>query len=262
MERILITGALGLVGTGIRPVLRKENELVLLSRRAPDHLAENEFSTIGDVADRKAVFRACEGCTGVILLAASYGVNISFEETLDANYRGTINVLDAAVEAGAKHVIFASSNHGWGFYEKKQIPVSDLAPPRPDGWYGISKIWGEAAMAYYADAYGLSTTSLRIGNTSDAVADERRTHMWMSYSDMAGLMAACLKRNDGRHQAFFATTECAQPYFDNSGVAASGFVPKDLPMNNLATDFNPRRDDHDRIGGAFVAANMFRKEKE
>lgn len=259
MGRILITGALGLVGSGIRPVLRVQNDMVLFSRQPPDQLAENEVSVIGDVADRDAVFKACEGCSGVIHLAASHGFSISFEETLDANYRGTINVLDAAVENGVQHAIFASSNHGWGFYEKAKTPVQNAASPRPDGWYGISKIWGESVMAYYADAYGLSTTSLRIGNTSESVADERRTHMWMSYRDMAGLMETCLQRRDGTHQAFFATTDCKAPYFDSSGVTRSGFSPKDPPEQNLSSDFRPEKDRHDRIGGDFVAANFFRK---
>ncbi len=261
MGKILITGANGGVGTGIRPYLRKNNALVLLGRRPMEELSDNETQVIGDVCDRDVMHKAMEGCDRLILLAASYDFNISFEETLDVNYRATISAMDSAVTHGVKSVVFASSNHGWGFHEKASAPLPNTAPPRPDGWYGISKIWGEAVMAYYADADGITTSSLRIGNTDTVVHDERRTHMWMSLRDMAGLTETCLSRRDGHHDAFFATVDGDAPYFDNSGVAAQGYVPRDAPQNHISPEFNPQTDAHDRIGGAYVAANMFRKRK-
>ncbi len=254
-----ITGAGGIVGTGIRAFLRETHELVLLSRREITDLQPGETAAIGDVCDPELLRKAMVGCDGVIILAASYGLNISFEETLNVNYRATVSIMDIAAATGVKSVIFASSNHGWGFHQKASAPLPNTAPVRPDGWYGISKIWGEAVMAYYADAYGLTTSSLRIGNTDAVVFDERRTHMWMSFRDMAGLMNACLARRTGTHEAFFATVDGMEPYFDNAGVAAQGYTPEDHPKDHFAKDFNPETCDHDRIGGPYVGANMFTK---
>ena len=68
-------------------------------------------------------------------LAAVHGHAISFEETLEANYRGTIAVYDAAVEAGAGHLVFAGTNHGWGFPPERATrrSTSGPSPPRTDG---------------------------------------------------------------------------------------------------------------------------------
>lgn len=233
-KKILITGAGGLVGSGVRPYLAEQfDEVVLLDRKAPAEVAGNERVVIGDLTDPALLAEAMAGVTGVFHLACVHGYSISFEETLDSNYRGLVQLLEAFVAVGGSHFVFASSHHGWGYHPRDEmVRVSD--PPRPDGWYAVSKIFGEAAVAHAADAHGFSALSLRIGNCDTAVLDERRTHMWMSFRDVAGLAMCGLGRPEPGHLAVFATADCVEPFFDNSGLRALGFSPHDRPQDHLA----------------------------
>lgn len=231
-SKLLITGAGGIVGTGIRPYLEEQFDLRFSMRTASDDF-EGCDVVLGDITDPEVIARAVEGCSAILHLAAAHGTGIDFDGTLDVNYLGLVALMDAAVAAGTTHVIFASSNHGWGMWPRHASPLAETAPPRPDGWYGVSKIFGEAVMAFYADTRGLRTTSLRIGNCGPAVEDERRQHMWISFADLAQLVNLSIARTDFGHRAVFATADCATPFFDNSGAVALGFETHDRPENNL-----------------------------
>ncbi len=233
-KRILITGAAGIVGTGMRPHLaRAFPEIVLVDHKPAAGLAPNEKLIVGDIADPALVSEAMAGVTGVVHLACAYGPGIGFEQMLDTNYRAFILLLDALVREGGQSFVFTSSNHGWGYYPRGSIIGVDK-PPRPDSWYGIAKIFGEALLAHYADTHSFSGVSLRIGNAHAEVGDERRTHMWISHRDLAELTRLALVSGAPGHRAVFATADCADPFFDNSGLAALGFVTRDRPEDNLA----------------------------
>lgn len=251
--RLAITGAGGIVGRGIAPYLRNRFDLVLIDRKAPDNSSPQDTWVISDIQDRAALDQALEGVDAVLHLAAVHGFSISFEETLDANYRGTISVYDAAVAAGAKHLIFASSNHGWGFRQVRQTPLSTTTPVAPDGWYGIAKMWGEAVTAYYAEAFGLHGTSLRIGHANDHVPTAREGHMWISFRDLAGLIRQVIEAPAKGHRALWATAICDAPYFDNAETLGTGWAPLDRPGSPV--DSAPAPISEDDIGGAFARAN-------
>lgn len=260
-RKLLVTGASGIVGTGLRPHLEAFYDLRLARRRAMQDIDADVETVIGDIAAPDVIARAVKGCDAILHLAAVHGTGIAFEETLDVNYAGLVALMDAAVAEDVKHVVFASSNHGWGMWPRKASPLPQTAPPRPDGWYGVSKIFGEAVMAFYADTCGIRATSLRIGNCGPAVEDERRQHMWISFADLAQLIRLSLERTDFGHRAVFATADCPTPFFDNAGARAMGFAAKDRPQNNLA---DPAIATHPpapgmegaAIGGGYAAANF------
>lgn len=260
-ERILLTGAGGIVGTGIRPFIRAAfPEVVLLDLRAPHDVAANEQVIVGDANDRAVLAQAMEGVTGVVHLACAYDLGISFEDTFETNYRGLVATLEAFVAARGSHFVFASSHHGWGYYPRGEV-VSGDAQPRPDGWYGVSKVFGEAAIAHLADSYSFSALSVRMGNIDRHVADERRTHMWMSFRDVAAVIVLGLRRPDPGHLAVFATADCADPFFDNSGLRQLGYAPLDRPEDNLATpDIASQKPllgiAGEAVGGGYAATNF------
>ncbi len=260
-EKILLTGASGLVGSGIRPYLAERfAEIVLLDRTAPADLAGNERVVVGDLTDRAVLAEAMAGVTGVIHLACAHGFTISFEDTIDSNYRGLVRLLEAFVAAGGSHFVYASSHHGWGFYPRGEL-VQETDPPRPDGWYAVSKIFGEAAVAHLANAHGFSALSLRIGNSGPAVTNERCTHMWTSFRDVADLAIRGLQRPELGHRAVFATADCAEPFFDNSGLAELGFTTSDRPENNLAQPSIATEPKADglmglAVGGGYAVTNL------
>lgn len=234
MDTLLITGAAGHVATGIRSFLRPLYHLRLFDIAPVYDARPGEDTVVGDIAKPADVAAAMQGVDKVLHLACRHGPSIDFEDTLDVNYRGTINLIEASLRENVRHLVFASSNHGWGLYPRADTPLSDAAAPRPDGWYGISKIWAEATLAYYAHANDKIITSLRIGNCSARVNDERCSHMWISFADLASLIELALSRDDTGHRAVFATADCADPFFDNSGAKKMGFAPVDAASDHMA----------------------------
>ena len=82
------------------------------------------------------------------------------------NSLGTYCLYEACVRRGCGRVVFASTNHVTGMYEKEGIPTDPDMPVRPDSFYGASKAHGEALGRYYADHFGLAVICLRIGSSS------------------------------------------------------------------------------------------------
>lgn len=261
MRKLLITGAAGGLGQGVLDCLRSRFRLRLLDIAAFGEVHPEDEAITGDLSDPAVAAHAVEGCAAILHLAAVYGLTIAFEETLDANYSAVVNLMEAARRAGVRPVVFASSNHGWGFHPRSAAPLPADARPRPDGWYAVSKIWGEAVMALYGDAHGMTTTSLRIGNCGPDVPDERRSRMWISHRDLAALIMLALDRADVGHLAVFACAECDDPFFDISGARALGFTPRDRPTDHLAhpgvnVEPPPEGMAGLAIGGAYAAANF------
>jgi UDP-glucose 4-epimerase len=97
--------------------------------------------------------------------AAQHSVPIGTRDPqFDANVNivGMLNVLDAAVAAGTRKVIFASSAATYG--DVTQMPVDETAPQRPISPYGISKMVAEHYLRFYKSEHGLDYTALRYGN--------------------------------------------------------------------------------------------------
>ena len=124
---------------------------------------------------------------------------------LDSNIIGTRNVLEASVEAGAKRVIFASTNHVVGFYPLRQDPykaiydgrLGEVRRPfpmltdkevRPDSYYGVSKAFGESIGSYFHDQHGISFIAVRIGwvmTPDDPTFSPPALSLWLSHRDTA-----------------------------------------------------------------------------
>ncbi len=76
---------------------------------------------------------------------------------------GTINVLEAARQAGVRKVVFTSSG-GSIYGEPKRMPVDETAPVNPLSPYAASKVSGETYLGMYHALYGLETTALALSN--------------------------------------------------------------------------------------------------
>jgi uronate dehydrogenase len=174
-KRVLILGAAGKIGRAVRDGLRGRYRLMRLADIVPQaSAASGEDCVDAELTDMAALAKAMDGIDCVAHLA---GVSVEpderqWDQVLPANIVGAHNVFEAARQAGVKRVVFASSHHVIGFYRRADTIPAGVAP-RPDSYYGVAKVFGEAMGRLYADKFGLSVVSLRIGAYRPAPTEPR-----------------------------------------------------------------------------------------
>ncbi|MGE8941759.1 NAD-dependent epimerase/dehydratase family protein [Leptospira interrogans] len=225
MKRVLLTGAAGAVGTMIRPLLAAHYpEVVLSDVKEVKDLAKHETFIASELSDAASVERICEGIDGIIHLGG-YSVEGPWDVIHQSNIIGCYNLFEAARKKGVKRVIFASSNHAVGFYPRLQR-ISDDVVPRPDGRYGVSKLFGEGLGALYAYKHGLRVLSLRIGNVGDKPLDKRRLAIWLRPDDLVQLIRIGLEHPEIRYEVMYGVSNNETCWFDNSNAHKFGYRPK------------------------------------
>lgn len=157
--QVLITGANGTVGTAILDELREREAYEFTAIDLEEHPTVE--TTVADVADYDAIRPAFDDQDAVVHLAAYPDVDGTWEDIHSPNVRGTANVLKAAADAGVDNFVFASSIHTVGLYENELAPdlydpdfdlkIEHTDPPRPDSFYGVSKVFGEALGRLYVE---------------------------------------------------------------------------------------------------------------
>jgi uronate dehydrogenase len=224
MKRCLITGAAGGIGTRLRRLLKGVYPALRLSDRVqPADLAADEEFVAADLTDPVAVERAVAGMQGIVHLG---GVSVErpWEEILPANIVGIYNLFEAARKAGVERVVFASSNHVIGFYPRRRR-FGTAVIPRPDSRYGVSKMFGEALGALYADKYGLRVLSIRIGNFNDKPIDERRLSIWIKPEDLVQLIRIGLEHPDLHYEVVYGISANVRGWWDNEAAYRLGYRP-------------------------------------
>ncbi|CAM3063734.1 NAD-dependent epimerase/dehydratase [Ectopseudomonas mendocina] len=261
-NRLLLTGAAGGLGKVLRERLRPYTNILRLSdigEMAPAAGPHEEVVRC-DLADKAAVHQLVEG-VDAILHFGGVSVERPFEEILGANICGVFHVYEAARRHGVKRVVFASSNHVIGFYKQGQhLDANSLR--RPDGYYGLSKSYGEDMASFYFDRYGIETVSIRIGSSFPEPANRRMMSTWLSYDDLTHLLERCLYAPNVGHTVVYGMSNNREVWWDNSQAAHLGFKPKDSSevfRDKVEAQPMPAADDPARIyqGGAFVAAGPF-----
>ncbi len=223
-RRIVFTGASGGIGTMTRPLLAKLYPgLVLSDRVKPKDLQPGETFVAADLTRPEEVAAAVKGAHSIIHLGG-HSVEGTWDQILQANIIGCYNVFEAAREAGVKRVIFASSNHAVGFYPRKRKIRTDVTV-RPDSRYGVSKAFGEALGALYADKHGIAVTCLRIGNAGPRPLDVRRLSIWISPEDIVQLFRIGLEHPDIRFDILYGASDNEASWWDNSRARQLGYRP-------------------------------------
>jgi uronate dehydrogenase len=221
---VLVTGASGVIGRMIRPLLTDLGwELHCLDRN-PD--GDPDVMAI-DVLDSDALDAATVGCGAVVHLAGIPG-EAPLADILRANVHGTQAVLDAALSRGIRRVVLASSNHAVGFWERADD--GDLAVdvrPRPDTFYGVAKVAAEALGQLYADRFGLEVVSLRIGTCRSEPRNRRELSTWLSPGDAARLIDASLRGQVSGHVIAYGISANTRAWWDLSTALALGYEPAD-----------------------------------
>lgn len=224
MQNILITGAAGDVGGRMRKLLKDAYPHIRCSDvRTPADLDASDEFVSAELADYSQVEKIVAGIDGIVHLGG-HSVEGPWDTILKSNIVGCYNLFEAAYRAGVKRVVFASSNHAVGFYPRRKKIGVDVTV-RPDSRYGVSKAFGEAVGAYYAEKHGLRVTCLRIGNVNDAPLDERRLAIWLKPEDLAQLVRIGLEHPDIRFEIFYGISDNATGWWDNSNARRFGYHP-------------------------------------
>jgi uronate dehydrogenase len=224
MKRVLLTGAAGDVGRRLRRLLGPVYpELRLSDIKVPADLGADERFVQADLADLSQVEAVADGVEGIIHLGG-FSVEGPWETILSANIVGCYNLFEAARRKGVERVVFASSNHAVGFYPRHRRIGTDVTV-RPDSRYGVSKAFGEALGALYADKHGLRVLCLRIGHVLDKPADRRRLSIWLKPEDLAQLVRIGLEHPDLRFEVFYGVSRNERSWWDNSRAFAYGYRP-------------------------------------
>ena len=135
------------------------------TRPSPWHAPGSVDTVIGDVRRPEDVQRAMRGCAAVCHLAAAADVGEVQAHpawATELNGTGTLNVLEAARQAGIKRVVYASTI--WVYSDVVGALVDeDTLLPSPGHLYTAGKLAGELYCRAYATLYGLEPTVLRFG---------------------------------------------------------------------------------------------------
>lgn len=225
MRNVLVTGAAGQIGARLRKLLKGVYPRIRWSdiRRPADLAADEEF-VVADLSDYAQVETIVAGIDGIAHFGG-YSIEGDWPTILSANIVGCRNLFEAAYRGGVKRVVFASSNHAVGFYPRdKKIGVDVTV--RPDSRYGISKAFGEALGAFYADKHGLSVTCLRIGNVGDQPIDKRRLSIWLKPEDLVQLLRIGLEHPDIHFEVFYGCSDNEAAWWDNSNARRFGYRPQ------------------------------------
>jgi uronate dehydrogenase len=145
---------------------------------------------------------------------------------METNVGGTYNVLEAARRQGVRRVVLASSNRTTGFYPVSEA-VSSAVPPRPDGFYGVSKVAVEALGRLYVDKFGLSVVCLRIGTFEDEPLEARHLATWLSPRDCVGFVRAALTAPEVSFSTVYAVSANTRRYWNTTGVPPLGYAALD-----------------------------------
>jgi uronate dehydrogenase len=231
MATLLITGAAGRIGAALRPrLLAAGHDLVLFDERTPDDPPSGgERFVPGSVHDLEALDDALIGVDTVVHLAG-IPTEAAWDDLVAANLTGTKNVLERAVAAGILRVVQASSIHAVGrvpepFEEPGSVPGD--RPARPDTYYGVTKAGMELLGSLFADRFGMSIVSARIGAFGERPSSGRALLMWSSPDDLVRLVLATVDLRDPGHHVVWALSRNTGSPADLTAGEQIGFVPVD-----------------------------------
>jgi len=168
---IVITGGAGFIGSHVGDLLVSKGHHIAVVDNLSTGRKENIPKTASlyqvSIADQaiKEIFKK-EKPDAVIHHAAQISVSASVKDPLhdmDINIRGTVHLLETAVQHNVKKFIFASTG-GAIYGEHDYFPADEQHPVRPLSPYGIGKLAAEKYLYFYHKTYGLCYTVLRYSN--------------------------------------------------------------------------------------------------
>jgi UDP-glucose 4-epimerase len=170
--KILVIGGAGYIGGHVARLFADRGNQVDVADNLSTGSRENLFSNYGffkgDILDYPWLLGVMKGgYDAVVHLAAAKAAGESMlvpEKYALQNIGGTINILNAACEAGIRALVFSSSAAVYG--EPKYLPIDELHPQNPENFYGFTKLEIERILGWYDRLKGLKFAALRYFNAA------------------------------------------------------------------------------------------------
>jgi len=174
MQKVLITGGAGFIGSHLVELLLEKNFNIIilddLSTGKLENLPKDSRITFieGDVSDKSFIEKVKKQHSQVdyiFHLAAIASVQQSMENpsyTHSVNFDATLNILDVYKNSGVKKFVYASSAAVYG--NPKTIPTDENSQKNPLSPYGTDKLSGEYYLKIFNDSFNFPTVSCRFFN--------------------------------------------------------------------------------------------------
>ncbi|MDK3071993.1 NAD(P)-dependent oxidoreductase [Sedimentitalea sp. JM2-8] len=227
LSKLLITGASGRLGSVCRGRLgHLADNLRLSDCKDLGDAREGEEIVYCGLEDKDAVMELVQGCDGIVHLGGQ-ATEAPWETIRAANIDGIVNLYEAARKSSVTpRIVFASSNHAIGFHEQTER-LDANSRTRPDGFYGVSKVFGEAVASMYHDKFGIETASIRIGSCFPEPANHRMLSTWLSYDDLIRLIVRVFAVPRLGCPIIYGASANAASWWDNRETAYLGWQPQD-----------------------------------
>jgi len=171
--KVLIVGGAGYIGSHVaREFLDRGHSVTVfdnLSSGLRGNIFIDEQFIEGDILDYEKLLHAMQSnsFSALIHLAAFKAAGESMiapEKYSHNNITGSINILNAALKANIKNIVFSSSAAVYG--EPQYTPIDEKHPTNPENYYGFTKLEIERIMSWYDKLKGIRFASLRYFNAA------------------------------------------------------------------------------------------------
>lgn len=223
-KHILLTGASGALGRMLTPHLAQAGYRLRLSdiNVFPDEIPEGSKFILADLTDKVQIRSLMQGID-CVLHFGGISTEKDFEDVLQGNIIGCTHLFEAA-KAQKARVVFASSNHAIGFYPRGENVTVEM-PYQPDGYYGLSKAYGELLGKLFFTKHGLESVHLRIGSCLPEPSEARHLATWLSYPDLLQLVQAAIEAPETGFSIVWGVSNNARSWWQGDDRERIGYQP-------------------------------------
>jgi uronate dehydrogenase len=261
MKKIVLTGAAGRLGSYLRETLSNIASELVSSDLVDDigKLYAGESYQRANLENYGEIHALLKGADMVVHFGA-HPDEAPFETLLGPNFIGAYNIWEAAYQNSVRRVVYASSIHAVGMYDKTEFISTDV-PHRPDTFYGLAKCFAEDLGRMYWDKRQVEAVCLRIISCAQ-VTSARALGTWLSYDDLVHLVEQAVNTPVTGFSIVYGVSNNDRAGVDNSKASFLGFRPKDNAEQfaQKILSETPKADLNDQAqmchGGAFAAVSL------
>jgi uronate dehydrogenase len=258
-----LSGAGGQLGTVLRTALIERGyDLRSAGGSRPlVPMTDGEDVMHGDLRDPVVVDRLLAG-VDVLIHMAGTSVERPLPEIIENNLRGLAEVYEGARRHKVRRIVFASSNHAIGMHpvDAKLGLDCDF---RPDGFYGLSKMWGEGLARMYWDKHGIESVCVRIGSCVAKPQEFRHLSTWLSHDDLLQIVERSIAAPELGFVVVWGVSGNTRSYWNNGGKNGEidegakrlGYEPRDN-AEDFAAEILAKPNPLDAIGQRYQGGSF------